>query len=242
MRDGWLSERNGRGERVGLRSGGTPGAVAAIEIDGIEAVLGEDAHGGVTALPHLAVCNNAAVAEFIESTAQVIERNVDGVRDGAAFEFGDGANIHQQCSCRQLGIDFVPLDRGAESVAQILRNIAEVVDGVFRRTILRGVGEFEISEGARGNAEARSGREHIHALIDALFADSLSAENQIGLGINDELERERLGAGVVARVRDGVSVDDANIATSGPKRAFGRTETRDGEVEDADNGSAECRP
>ena len=62
---------------------GLPGQVAAVQVDGVAAVLREQAHGGVAALADLAVHDDPACGQFVEAVAQLVERDAHRAGDGS---------------------------------------------------------------------------------------------------------------------------------------------------------------
>ena len=126
--------------------------------------------------------------------------------------------------------------------AQVVGDVAEHVDGVLGRGELRRVGQLEVGEGARGEAAGDRGRDDVDALVDAVAADALGAEDRVGVGVDEQLQAHPLGAGVVGRVRRRVRVDDAVAGGRRRTRRFSfQPVVGDLQAEDADDRGAEHR-
>ena len=93
---------------------------------------------------------------------------------------------------------------------------------------------------SEGGGLAQTWRADASALVSPA-ADRLRTKNRIGLGINNELERQRFGTRVVTGMVHRVGVDDPNLATLVSQFAFRAADDRGRETEHPNDGGAERR-
>ena len=201
----------------------------------------EQPGGGVGALADPAVHDDAPPGELRVAVAQPLDRNPRRVRDAPLGELSLGPDVEQHRTGVELGVELVPLDDAVLTAREVAGDVAEHVDGILRLPVLRGVGEFEVGERRGRGPEAHRGGEHVDSFVDAVGADRLRAEHAVGGGVDDELERHRTGARVIAGVRERVRVDDANGCPVRTRRALGRPRARHGDAGGVDDRGAERR-
>src|SRR3546814_5270643 len=195
--------RASRSRDFGLAHGraGRPRAVAAVEVADVAPMLGEDSRSGVTALPDLAVHDERPVGQFLQPVTQFVDRDVDRLRDRAGGMLVLAADVDQSRTGVERGIELVPLDGSRGARAEIVCDVAELVDRVFRGTELRRVCELQSRQAGGGDSARHCDRDHVDALVDALTPYDLGTEDRIGGGLDEQLHRHRLRPRVVGGVR-----------------------------------------
>ena len=121
----------------------------------------------------------------------------------------------------------------------VLRHVAEQVDGILGGRERRGVGELEVGEAVGGDAAGHRGRDHVDALVDAVAADDLRAEDRAVVGIEDQLRRHARRAGVVGGVVERVRVDRAERPARVAQASFAPPDGRGDDVEHLDDRGTE---
>ena len=186
----------------------------------------------------LAVDENLLGAQLVDTLAQVVDRDVDRTRDLAAVELLRRAYVDEGPAVGEGVVEFVPLE-GALAGDHVVVDEAGHVDRVLRGAELRCVGQLEVRQVGGGEAGAHGGGDDVDTLVDALPTHGLCAEDEVGVGVDDDLEVDGLGTGVVAGVVGRVQVDDAQVLPGGARPALVPADGTGGESEDADDGGAE---
>ena len=194
------------GNSLGL--GGSPCAIRSRQVAHAEAVLAQDARRDIGALAALAIRDDFAVArQLAQALAQLIQWNVRRTGNEPSRAFVGTADIQQQ---RRAGIErsnFVPLRECHVTGEHVLRGHAGKVDGVFRRSVRRRIGQFQFGQIVNGHPGLERGGQYVNAFVHAFMADGLSAEQFACVGREQDFQRDGFGAGVVARVRAGVKMN-----------------------------------
>ena len=202
-------------------------------------MLAQDARGVVGALAALAIRDDFAVArQLTQALAQLIQGNVRRTGNEPSRAFVGTADIQQQ---RRAGIErsnFVPLRERHVTGKHVLRGHAGKVDGVFRRSVWRRVGQFQFGQIVNGHAGLERGGQHVNAFVHAIMADGLRAEQFACVGREQDFQRDGFGAGVVARVGAGVQMNRLERNGCATKGFLICARATGGEIEQSQDGCA----
>ena len=105
------------------------------------------------------------------------------------------ADIEQQ---RRAGIErsnLVPLRERHVTGEHVLRGHAGKVDGVFRRSVWRRVGQLQFDQIVNGHPGLERGGQHVNAFVHAFMADGLSAEQSACVGREENFQRDGFAPG-----------------------------------------------
>src|SRR5664280_2582274 len=125
------------------------------------------------------------------------------------------------------------------ATVEVLRVVAQHVDGVLRRAERWRVGEFEVGQ-LRSAEPGPDGRcQHVDAFVEPLLAYALGTEDLASRRVHEHLETHGLSPGVVAGVRGRMRVDREVRSALGEESLFVPARRRDGKVENLDDGGAD---
>lgn len=110
--------------------------------------------------------------------AQPVDRHVFEAVDAALRVFLRRTGVDEgDASVAREGRDLVPVELPHPAGKEIFDHEARDVDGVLRGGEGRSVAELELRQVGGGHARADSGRQHVAALVDAVEAHELGAED-----------------------------------------------------------------
>ena len=140
-------------------------------------------------------------ADFIEAVAQLRVRDVEGVRHMPRRVLLRRAHVQD----RHLFGEGVRASEDEFAGHHVVGEHAGLVDGVLGLAVRRGVGEVQVDEVRRAQADPHGGRDDVDAAVHAVGAHGLRAENlSVGADVHEDVHG--LGAGEIARVLVGVRV------------------------------------
>ena len=148
-----------------------------------------------------------------QAVPQVVDRSGRRPGDRPRGELRRRAHVEQQLVLAQDG-ELLGLPQRHVAAEHVGGDEAGHVDGVLRAAERRRVAQLRVLEVVDGHARAEGHRDHVDALVDAARADGLRPQDPAVRGVEDELEADRLRAGVVRGVVERVQVD----APVGPAR------------------------
>ena len=170
-------------------------------------MLLQDAGGQVAPQANRTMHHQITGRHLVEAIAQIVQRDQHRAGDRVRVVLRLGANVQHGRAGGHRSVHLVPLDRLGQPVAQVGRDMAEHVDGVFRRTELGRVGKLQVGQFAGQDAAGDRRGDDVYPLVDAGFADPLRTQDLVGLGIDQQLERELATARVIAGMVAGMGMD-----------------------------------
>ena len=163
-------------------------------------MLGEYAAGDVTAQRALAHhVHGLSGVDLVEPPAQLVHGDVDKAVRAAARVFGGGAHVQTGNVLGQM-VDVLIVELLDLARFKVLDHEAGHVHRVLGRGIGRGVGEVEVLEGDGVHARLHGRGQHVDALVHAVEADDLRAEEAQRALFVQHLHGHGLAAGVVGGV------------------------------------------
>ncbi len=166
-----------------------------------------------------------------------MQRDVDAAGYAAQLIFiGDTYIYEYALPGIKIGY-LMPMDDLYQAVDDVFGHHTGEIDGVLGAGEWRGIGLFKILHIPDVATAGDNAGDHVYALGHAIIANGLGAEEFATLGIEDDLEREGRGAGVVIGMIGGM--DDGGFVgdTQFLERLFVCSGGGDGEVENLGNRS-----
>ena len=180
-------------------------------------MLGEYAAGDVTAQRALAHhVHRLSGVDLAEPPAQFVYGDVDKAVRAAAGVFAGGAHVQAGDVFRQM-VDVLVVELLDLARFKVLDHEAGHVHRVLGRGIGRGVGEVEVLEGDGVHARLHGRGQHVDALVHAVEADDLRAEEAQRALFVEHLHGHGLAAGIVG----GVAGRGEHHLVIGKARGFG---------------------
>ena len=176
------------------------------------------------------------LGKLAQTVAQLVDGHMHGVFDGSRGNFGICAHVEQ----------FL-VGGGVEHVLAVAKmhvspqgvggHEAGIVDDILGRAVRRCVGQFQVFQVENAQTRANGGRQHIDSLVDSVGADGLRAENPPVAGIEQQLEADGTGAGVIAGVAGRMNVYLFVGNSRPPQSLFAHSGHADAQIEHL----ADCR-
>ena len=160
-------------------------------------------------MAHLTVDGDFPIArQFAQTRSQFIHGDVHGSGNIARRKLLGRSHVEEEGTLggrrchqrRHVGLGMVaPQQAGGDK--------ARHVDRVFGRAVLRCVSQFHLFQVEDGHAGLDGHGQHVDAFVHAGPAHRLGAEDAARLRIEEQLERQRLRAGIVAGMVRGMDID-----------------------------------
>ena len=174
-----------------------------------KALLEQNAGREVTALANLAIHGDFSVSwNLANPVAKLIHGDIDGARNVPLGKLPGRADIEQERPLIRRSIeDLLDVDLWMIAPKQPGGDETGHVHGIFRRSILRRIGQLHLLQVKHGHPRLDGDREDVDPLIYTGSSHGLRAQDPARIRVKEKLQRHPLGAGIVAGVVRGMDVD-----------------------------------
>src|SRR5579885_3425677 len=220
---------------------GFPGEVSAGQVVNGKAFLRQQARGVIGALAALAGdYHRLACRDLAQAPPELGQRDVHAVRDAASLSFIAAPHIQDDEPIRfELG-QLLRLDLLNCPFQHVAACHARQIDGVLGGAERRRVGKLEIGQIPDGHAGLHGRGDHVDALMGAILADHLRAQELPAFLAEEDLHRQPLRARIIAGMQERMNVDRLVCNPGCPKLLLVEPCRCDRQIEDPQDSGPEC--